>query len=236
MHSFAQFGPNATDSSERRPALMQCAMDAPGGPFVGMIDDYRERHQEYCDRHGYDFVTIANEDGHEIDLTGGYFRFDLIRQLMLTGRHDYIFYLDADCIVTRTEKDMRDTLPHWAWLAMCVHPFPDTEDVMHYQSGVMYWRVCDEAITFLDRLLKVKETREYVNDQCALHGLMNTEERWQAGLFILPFPWNNTFCNGQPPAPIVAAFHGALQPPQRRAFMWNWAKQMELTGVRKIGS
>jgi hypothetical protein len=190
--------------------------------FAGMVHDHEARHRAYCKLHGYEYRAEPFQD-----LTDSWFRFELIHDIMRSGEYSHIFWIDADALVVDHSRDMRDTLPEWAHLALTMHPSSSQLDVVHFQTGVMYWRCCEQSLALLDRCLEAANLngRDKVNDQAVLNYLLHVECDWQSGLRILTFPWNNSVHNQPRGREIVAAWHGAAPPAERRAWMQAYAEQ-----------
>jgi hypothetical protein len=197
------------------------------GVFTSMVKDHEARHRAYCSKWGYEYRAITED----VDVTDPWVRLRLILHAMKEDRFSHVFWVDADTFVADFSHDMRKTLPEWAWLGMTIHPYPwRTPEPWHLQSGMFYFRCCPEAVAFLERCLFMIEV--VPDDQTAVNWLMvNGPEavKWQSGLFIIPYRWNNTLhdqvCN-----PIVAAFHGFLSGEDRRNYMLMKAKDFPFGG------
>jgi len=193
--------------------------------YAGMIEDHQERHNAYCDKHGYEYQAITEEG---LGLTHPYFRLIKILEIMKEGKHSHIFSLDADTIVADFGRDMRETLPFGAWLAMTVHPYPTMVESWHWQSGVMYWRCCDQAIKFLEAVIECVNEHDVSRgwfDQTAMQDFLLSHLEYQTGIITLPYRWNNNLHDMPISAPIVAAWHGwGRTLADRRERMRIWAK------------
>lgn len=197
----------------------------------GMIEDHSERHQSYCDRHGYHYFPIIRL-GEPFDW---YDKIRLILNAVKTDKYSHVFWIDADCFVVDGEPDMRETLPSWAGYAFCVHPEPWDGQSFHFNAGVQYYSGYDEdgAVQFLEAVIALEGqcTDEY--DQTAINYLLlmhNTGHRsWQSKLSVLVDKWNCTLgVNDLSPdnPPVVAAFHGHEFPERRREVMREWAERL----------
>jgi hypothetical protein len=215
-----------------KPLLLTVGLDGPDGPFAGMVMDHAQRHIDYCNKFGYKYIALTDlaAAGVQNANYNSFFRMHLILKYLKDPEYSHVIWLDADTIIANTDVDLRWALPDWAWLGMTIHPYADSEDSWHWQSGVMYIRSCRESITFFERVLAEEHTNKYDYDQSAMHGLLLDEPDWQRGLVTLRFPWNNTL-HDQPQCPIIAAFHGNGNPHERRAKMRYYVHQC----LRKIG-
>lgn len=216
-------------TDKKKPVIVTYALDGPDGPYAGMIDDWRPRHEAYCAKYGYDFVAYKTpEEGGIVGRSPYWSKVDVILRHLRDERYSHVFWLDCDTIIADFDVDMRTSLPSWAWIGMTVHPYAMGEDVWHWQSGTIYVRSCPESIAFFERVLEFEGKSDstgyqYGSEQHAMHALFNAEGyEWQRGLVALPFPWNNTL-HDQPVSPIVAAFHGNGNAQERRQIMRNWA-------------
>lgn len=197
----------------RRPLFLQSISQDPD--YAGMVRDQAARHQRYCARHGYAYLALPNP---EITLNG-FFRLRMILDQMETGHYSHVWWVDADVFVADLSRDMRETTPAGAWLGMTIHPYPWGPEVFHLQCGMFYFRCCETAKAFIRRVLSFEHGGE--DDQTVINRLMLHDAFspiWQKGLYILDSAWNNTL-HDQPNRPIVAAFHGYLNPAARRAEM-----------------
>ena len=191
--------------------------------FDGMVLDHQKRHIAYCKKWEYEYKGITSQ---EIPIEyDRYFRIRAILYFMKSKLYSHIFWIDADTFVANFSYDMRDTLPGWSWLGMTAHPYkwpPNNGyiDSIHLQCGIFYFRVCEESIAFLEKVLELGNL--YEEDQSIINYLLleNTEEsnRWQKGFKLLSYRWNNTL-HDQNNNPIIAAFHGHLSPQARRFHM-----------------
>jgi hypothetical protein len=185
--------------------------------YRGMVLDHEARHQAYCRKWGMEYKAVLDVPENQ---RSGWTRLQLIAHFMLTGKYSHIWWIDADSFVADFSRDMRETLPEWAWIGMTIHPFHwKSWEPFHLQAGTFYFRCCPEALEFLQTILARKQY--FKDDQSAMNFLLiqgAEAPRWQQGLRILPTPWNSTVLDS-PLRPIVAAFHGVGTPEQRRAKM-----------------
>lgn len=185
--------------------------------FQDMVTDHQPRHKAYCEKWGYQY--LADGDGEEFN---GWGRIEMILRHLESGEYSHVFWVDADCFVAAFTYDMCSTVPEPYWLGLTIHPYPWQYDYWHLQTGMMYFRACDESIAFLKRVLEFKG--EVMDEQVAIGLLMIAmpeSERWQRGLRILSFQWNNTL-HDQAHHPIVAAFHGIPERRQRMLEAVEW--------------
>lgn len=220
--------------SEKRPLLLSCH----GSPeYEAMINDHRERHQAYADRHGYEYKIVTMDHAAEYD---PWSRLKLILSEIMTGKWSHVFWLDADCVVIDPKADMRETLPEWASYAFTIHPYPIAAyraSRWHLQTGQMYFRADARA----ERLLHLSLDLGFsfaVNDQHAINTVLIDGRASQAHLNILYQSWNNTLHDEMNDGTIVAAFHGfGRDLNERRQAMLNVAAQFPFTmeGYAEMG-
>jgi hypothetical protein len=99
-----------------KPLFLQACSDNPH--FKGMIEDHLARHLAYCRKWDYEYLN----DGSRIKPTwAGWDCMETIRSHMLLGGHSHIFWIDADTFVADFSRDMRETLPTWAFMAATIH-------------------------------------------------------------------------------------------------------------------
>jgi hypothetical protein len=196
------------------PLFLTLGMDEHYG---GMVRDHEPRHRAYCDRWGYEYAAVT---APPVGGVNSWTRHEHILRAMKSGRYSHVFSVDADAFVADLGRDMRETLPPWAWLAMTVHPYHwKSWEPFHLQAGMFYFRTCPESIAFLETMLSRRQ--HFPDDQLAVNFLMiqgAEAVHWQQGLRILPYQWNCTL-HDMKNDPIVAAFHGHLGAAARRVEM-----------------
>ncbi len=189
--------------------------------YGGMVDDFRPRHQAYCDRHGYEFCADAAVHDEVQDwMWDKIFR---LRHYLREGKHSHIFWMDADVIVTDLSADMRDTVGPDKWLGMVKHGGSwNGEYPWHYNTGVMYLYACPEALQFIEEacewFYKPRNWQDN-NEQTAIMKVLlegwcsrgPTSFDWHSCLNVLHHTWNANWNDKQwsPGATAVMGFHGA---------------------------
>jgi hypothetical protein len=196
-----------------KPLFLQTSSNNPH--YQGMVSDHKERHLAYCEKWGYDYL----EDTTHIKT--GWDIMEIIRKHMILGRCSHIFWIDADTFVADFSRDMRETLPSWAFMAATIHPYPwgANQPVYHINTGIMYFKCNSMAIAFLHTLLSNRD--KFSDNQVGINWLLigGTESNiWQSGFKMLNCEWNNNY-HDQPQRPIVSAHHGHLDPENRRKLM-----------------
>jgi hypothetical protein len=212
------------------------------GAYRDMVIDHEQRHRAYCEKWSYAYFAIT--DGVEdawyklelaLDAMGQRDWYELADNHDVWGKHtdpnkyDYIFLIDADVIIADFERDMRETLPPHAFLALTVHPYPSGFDVFHWQVGMSYWRNTPDARQFLTEVLADKDKYDrsdnvWNEQECINQKLQHGKGEWQRGLRTLPHWWNNNTHDMPLGQEVVAAFHGNSQPEVRRQIMREYAK------------
>ena len=199
-----------------KPLFLQVSSANPH--YQGMVTDHKARHLAYCKKWGYDYFE---DSSHLKPEWSGWDCMEVIRSHMVLGCHTHIFWIDADTFVADFSRDMRETLPHWSFMAATIHPFPwtDTQPVFHINTGVMYFSCNSMAVEFLHVLLSRKD--EFKDNQVGINWMLiggPESARWQRGFRALNCEWNNSY-EGMPQRPIVSAYHGFKDPDERRKVM-----------------
>lgn len=196
--------------------------------FEGMVLDHKERHQAYCDKWAYEYLI----DGSLLDLDHPLTWQDQIKVVakhLCSGKWSHVFWIDADTFVADFTRDMRETTPGWCFLACTLHPHSWTElqPVVGVNAGITYWRTSDMATRFITRLLdRYGNLRDnQIGMNLMLFGDPEESRFWQQGYRMLNNEWNNNMHDQPSPHPIVCAFHGCLEPNERRILMQNIAKK-----------
>jgi Nucleotide-diphospho-sugar transferase len=198
-----------------KPAFLTFSSD--DASYKGMVSDTRDRHLAYCERHGYEYIYREIPNDPRI----AWRRIEMILQCLNEG-YTHVFNIDADTMVVDFSRDLRDALPDWSFLAMTIHPYPMEKTIWHFQAGLFFVRNCDKARSFFEMVL-AKDGQE-PHDQAAINAILLDEYGWQQGLNILTHHWNASVHNQPQEGAIIAAWHGAASPPERRAWMQRYAQ------------
>ena len=190
--------------------------------YRGMARDNRKRHEAYCDRHGYNYCLEYRSTENL-----PWFRIEALVEKLRNPDNSHVFMIDADSCVVDTDKDMREALPEWAWLGITIHPFAWARRDWHLQAGTFYVRNTPESLAFFERVLALRGYNQGLkewHDQGAMNWLMLDEDpsRWQKGLHILDYAWNNTVHWHSPDRVILAAWHGHKDGAGRRTAMQDF--------------
>jgi len=174
---------------------------------LGMASDHKERHLAYCKKWGYEYELVVDLALAE----GPWRRIEIILDRLKSGKFSHVFCMDSDVFMADFSRDLRETLPDWAYYAATIHPYPWREQmVFHVQCGGFYLRSCDRSILFLENVLLHRDA--FQDDQGAVNFLLIRAPHLncQNGFNILPCEWNQTIqdCDFRFHPPIVAAFHG----------------------------
>lgn len=191
-----------------------------GNDYCGMIDDHRERHIAYCNYHGYEFEAVSVDKMENGDHF--WFRIPEIIKRIEGGEYSHLFALDADVIVVDQYTPLHTTLPEWAWLGMCIHPYPCPSEVWHLNAGAMYIRCCPESLAFFKHVWSRRNERPINRgwvDQAVIQDTLMNGGDWQKGFVILSHRWNSNLHDNPASSVVVAAFHGFHEPHQRRENM-----------------
>ena len=126
-----------------------------------MVDDFRARHEAYCQRQGYEFCPDPNCNSLERGPADwGWNKLFSLRHYLRQGKHSHIFWMDADVIVTDLSADMRDTVGPDKWLGMGGTVLLERLLAMAYNTGVMYLYACRRPFSSLKKLATGSTSRE----------------------------------------------------------------------------
>jgi hypothetical protein len=188
------------------------------GPYADMVHLASDTHEAYCKRWGFDYGAVIVDGPMYPEYSEC---LDETRKAL--ADHELVCAMDADCIVSATDIDLRAALPPWAWLGLVVHPAPfeDMAEPWHLNVGAQYWRSCPESFAFIDAVIDMREPG--LSDQVFVNRLMLAGD-WQQGLCLLPSVWNLNMHDekNKDLSPIVAAWHGYRTPKERYETMRSW--------------
>jgi len=202
--------------------------------YSGMLEDHRERHEQYCSLYGYNYLTFTELISHH---PVQWEKIARIRSLLKPDGPSYVFYFDADAAINRMDVDLRNALPEYAWLGLVINSAPWERTIFHWNTGVMYIRNCHESREFFDAVWN-KYGRQYDpnswEEQRAINILLLETSKYQQGLVTLPHEWNANISRESPYNSIVVALHGNGRPPSHRRIELNGLFSSKGRGIGKI--
>jgi hypothetical protein len=207
-----------TNQSDPIPLFIQIFDD--NEHCVGMVADNEERHRAYCAKWGYEYR--AHQVTAPVNLY--WFRIEVVAEYMKTGRYSHIFQIDTDAMVVDFSHDMRETLPDDAFLGLAIHPIPhDGREVWHFNAGCFYIQCTPLADLFFAEVLSYKDVAPH--DQGVMNEMLMTRWEYQSKFNVLSRVWNNSVHDQPNDNMIVAAWHGASDHKERRAWMAETAEE-----------
>ncbi len=215
----------------KQPVFLQ-PYDIDNGPtdFSGMVCDWYDLHEQFCDEHNYQFYTDRDCYPAEDWLWNKIF---MIRNYLRENLYSHIFWMDADIIVARLDIDLRLALPSGKWLGLVSHHSGGWNGIgsSHWNTGVMYVRQCPEALAFFEEACAWKSrphTWQNDDEQSAVQKLiLENFNNCQAGFQELDHKWNANYNFNQfnPAETIIMGFHGAGNGNERRQIMLDFGKE-----------
>jgi glycosyltransferase involved in cell wall biosynthesis/predicted O-methyltransferase YrrM len=177
--------------------LVQCA----SGDQVRLLELTRRRHEEYARAHGMDYLCRCGP--RQSERHPCWDKIPLILEVLRDGKHDQIFWLDADTMIVDRTRDLRAALPADAWLGMVHHGEPP-----YFNNGVMYIRNTPMSRAFFEELWRTWPVPEGWLDNETLIALLRRDAAKWPGVCLLPDEWNSTIHQNECRRPVVRAWHG----------------------------
>jgi hypothetical protein len=200
--------------------IQQVYPDVPEGvPYVQMADLCKDRHDRYCEKHGFDFRYVKGPtnpkyaDVHK----GGWDKIQLIKDALAEGR-ETIVWLDADAMVYDMETDLQDACVEG--IGVCWHRIPQLD---HWNTGVMYFRNTPEVVKFVDDWI----SKFPGSDRWMEQGEFNKLAMQGKIVQTISDRWNATLNYTMVPDAVVLGFHGNGTPPQRFEMMKQALAKLE---------
>ena len=128
-------------------------------------------HKMYCDKHGYELVTVNNWEGTWEGRGPQWSRLDVARKTL--HRFDAIFIIDIDMIITNMNIKIED---------LATHDFVCTYDVNGFNAASIILKNTEWAINFIDKYWTVGN--RYLNfpnpeQTCMAHLLIcEPKDKW----------------------------------------------------------
>jgi hypothetical protein len=185
------------------------------------------RMRAFAEAHGYEQRAIH---GDHWQRPRGWLKIEAI-QAALDDRFDFIFWMDIDTIVLRSDVDVRMAAVDNAHLHMAWHG-PETSEIMatdfvpHYNSGIMLIRATDWSRAFFKQVWETGQLRHPWFDQATILHLLGydgclglgpnrPDEPNRSRLARLDTAWNSIPGLAMAPDPIVHHYAGIGNPSTR---------------------
>lgn len=187
-----------------------------------LLDVAAPTFRRYADRHGYELRLDRSLDDTAAvadPRARARVRWEKVRLLRsLLPDHEVVFWLDADAVVCRDDRDVVEDLPPGRFQGLVLETFPDRTNP---NTGVWVLRNVPAALRFLDAVLDVGQLEHSWADQAAVchllgwdlgdrhgHGARRARvSPFLAGTAWLPGEWN-TVGGTAAVRPRVAHFPG----------------------------
>jgi hypothetical protein len=211
---------------------------ATGKPIVCLLTAYNSalqplaaftvpRMHAFAQAHGYSVRVVHRDDWER---QRGWIKIEAIRDA-LDSNFDFVFWVDVDAVILRSEVDVRTVAVENADLHMVWHG-PDTSIVEainfvpHFNSGVMLIRVTDWSRNFFRQVWEVGELPHPWSDQATILHLLGYDDCLALGptradepnrfrLARLDTAWNSAPGLATAPDPIIHHYAGISNPVTR---------------------
>lgn len=134
--------------------------------------------EEYCHKHGYEFVRFLLEDGNNY----AYRKHEEFKHLIVGGA-DLIWYLDCDAIITNLDTPITGFID-------AKHDLFVTKDVHEINGGSMILKCNSDGNWVNEVILSMKPN--FQNEQNAINWLMG-DPQFNQHVKILPHPSINSY-------------------------------------------
>jgi len=202
------------DIDPSRIAIMSIYNDAFEGIANYTIHDNFKR---YCNLHGYSLEAIKSE-GVVNGRTVHWDKLHFTKELLNSGKYDYVFFIDADCLFMDMTKKIEHFIDqdHFLWIANH-DQVPDMKIFNGLGQGLIsaqfLFKRCEDTFKFIDDVLAAVETIDIVNkfdyEQRQFRISANKPE-FKQGVKVFPENYFNTFWYND--SPFVNYYsNGALQ-------------------------
>lgn len=178
--------------------IIQCATPSYDG--IKMMELTKERNEEYCKKHDFDFEYLVGDVLGRNIMLGGWDRIELIRRAMEKG-YDYIVWLDADALIYDVDVDLREACQNNK-IGACWHRIPQLN---HWNTGVLYIHNTTETYKFICDWL---ESYPPPSDGWMEQGVFNRMAMKSRNVVTISDKWNATIDVSMVPDAVVLGFHG----------------------------
>lgn len=171
----------------------------PGRGFEKMIELTREHNQAYCDKHGFDFQCVVEDNLIAVD-NGAWAKIKYIKEALREG-YQYIVWLDADAMIIDTSVDLREAV-QYKKISACWHRIPQLN---HWNVGVLYIYNSPNVVDFVDKWFNSYPPPA---DGWFEQGVFNRLALKNNTVITASDRWNATIDVSMVPDAVVMGFHG----------------------------
>jgi hypothetical protein len=183
------------------------------GKYVRLLGLARPSFAGYAEKWGYDFHEIV--DSWDSSRPHAWTKILAIRELL--DRYDFVFYVDSDALILRTDVDIESEFEHdFAWPSVLINgkPCPNA-GIMAIRSSVRTKKLFDLAYEQKDLIFNGWWEQAALLRVLQYEDPRDGEKHWSefelgklpVSVFELDSKWNSTI-PGMSPNPIIRHFAG----------------------------
>lgn len=197
--------------------------------FIPLLDFMKPMHQAYADKWKMDYLTVyGNVREDWAKNTGGWAKLELIRE-MLKRDYEYVFWVDADCLIVDDSVDLREGAPEG--IGMVLHNGAGTPGP-HLNVGVMLIKNSQKVRDFIDDWIsRFPGTTEFPwYEQGEVHK-MKSIEKYAGVIHQIDNKWNSClYANTHVDDSVIEGWHGCGTGQQRLALMKDYLSKKAQSG------
>ena len=194
--------------------------------FIPLLDFMKPMHQKYADKWNMDYLTVyGNVREDWARNTGGWAKLELVREMLERG-YDYVFWVDADCLIVDDGVDLRTGTPEG--IGMVEHNGAGTPGP-HLNVGVMLIKNSAKIRQFVeDWIARYPGTTEFPwYEQGEVHK-MKQIEKYAGVIHKIDNKWNScTYAQTNVPDAVIQGWHGMGNGQTRLEFMKAYLLERE---------
>lgn len=192
--------------------------------FKPLIDFARPIHQAYADKWDMDYLTVVGNVREDWEAWhGGWAKVELIRQMLEKG-YDFVFWVDADCLIVDDGVDLREGTPEG--IGMVLHDGPGTPGP-HLNVGIMLIKNSPRVREFInDWAARYPGTNDFPwFEQGEIHK-MRQIEKYAGVIQQIDNKWNScTHARTHVDDAVIEGWHGMGNGAERLALMVEFVKR-----------
>lgn len=201
--------------------------------FKPMLDFAQPIHQAYADKWDMDYLTVVGNVREDWEAWhGGWAKVELVRQMLEKG-YDYVFWVDADCLIVDDRVDLREGTPEG--IGMVLHDGPGTPGP-HLNVGVMLIKNSEKVRHFVKEWIsRYPGNNEFPwFEQGEIHKMKND---YPGVVFQIENKWNScTHARTHVDDAVIEGWHGMGNGAERLAQMIEYVRQKAQSGSRPTGA
>lgn len=134
--------------------------------YVPMANITTLNFKKYCDIHGYSFEPILIEDG--LEKTPHWQKIRVVKELLESGRYDWVFFIDLDCLIMNTTIKLERFLSNEHFMIISGHedqpdtPILNSAGTHSLMTAQFLIKNCEQSIRFLEDVWAAKETEDKI--------------------------------------------------------------------------